>query len=121
MHGSQAEPPGVLDILVECTQRGAQVELTLRDGKKISRFRAHEVIAPLGPRMLPQRGNARVRGIIWPDRGMHRDDFIDLRDIASVRDQLLPRYTACEEFFHRHPLPPNWARLARCPAARKAA
>ena len=120
MHGSNVATQGVLDMLDECTRRGAQVELTLRDGKKIGRFRAHEVIAPKALRMVPDRGDARVRGIVWPDRGMHRDDFIQVRDITSVRDQLLPRYTACEEFFQRHPLPLNWVRLARCPAGPKA-
>jgi hypothetical protein len=95
------------------------VELTLRDGKKISRFRVHEVIAPEGRRM-PDRGDARARGIVWPDRGTPRDDYIQVRDIASVRDEMVDRRSACEEFFQRHPLPLGWVRLARCPAGSKA-
>ena len=118
--GSNLATRGVLDVLVEYTRRGAQVELTLRDGKKISRFRVHEVIAPKGLRMLPHRGDARARGIVWADRGTPRDDYVQVRDIASVRDEMVDRHSAREEFFQRHPLPSGWVRLARCPAGSKA-
>jgi hypothetical protein len=107
----------VLEKLVECTTRGAQVELTLRDGQKISRFRVHEVIAPKGSLHAPRE--ARARGIVWPEHGMHRDEYIQVRDIASVRDERLTPYFASEQFFQRHPLPVSWVRLARCPAAPK--
>ena len=111
----------VLDKLVECTTRGAQVELTLRSGQKISRFRVHEVIAPKGLQAMPERREARARGIVWPDHGAHRDEYVQVRDIESVRDERLSPYPygASEEFFQRHPLPPNWVRLARSPARLK--
>lgn len=108
---------GILDRLVECTARGVQVELTLRDGHKIRRFRVHEVIAPQGALSTP--GEARARGIVWPEHGTRRDEYVQVRDIASVRAEQPPAYFASEEFFERHPLPPNWMRLARCPAAPK--
>jgi hypothetical protein len=116
-----SERETVLDRLVECTTRGAQVELTLRSGQKISRFRVHEVIAPKGLRATPERREARARGIVWPDRSTHRDEYVQVRDIESVRDERLSPYpyAASEEFFQRHPLPPNWVRLARCPARLK--
>lgn len=107
----------ILERLVECTTRGTQVELTLRDGQKIGRFRVHEVIAPKGSPSAP--GEARVRGIVWPEHGTHRDEYIQVRDIASVRDERLTPYFASEPFFQRHPLPASWVRLARCPAAPK--
>ena len=110
---------GVLDRLVECTTRGAQVELTLRNGKKISRFRVQEVIAPKGLQMMPGRGEARARGIVWSDHRTYRDEYVKVRDIESIRDERLAPCFASEEFFQRHPLPPNWGRLARCPAAPK--
>ena len=116
---SNSNTGGVLDKLVECTTRGAQVELTLRNGKKISRFRVHEVIAPKGLQMMPNRREARARGIVWPERGTRRDEYVQVRDIESVRDERSAAYCASEEFFERHPLPPNWGRLARCPAEPK--
>ena len=121
MNSSNSNTGGVLDRLVECTTRGAQVELTLRNGKRISRFRVHEVIAPKGLQTMPGRGEARARGIVWSDHGTHRDEYVQVRDIESVRDERLPPYGyfASEEFFQRHPLPPNWERLARCPAGPK--
>ena len=108
----------VLDRLVECVTRGAQVELTLRGGQKISRFRVHEVIAPKGPQVMPERREARARGIVFPDHGGQRDEYVQVRDIESVRDDRRSPYPngASEEFFERHPLPPNWVRLARCSA-----
>lgn len=116
-----SDSENVLDKLVECTTRGAQVELTLRGGQKISRFRVHEVIAPKGLQAMPERREARARGIVWPDHGTRHDEYIQVRDIESVRDERLSPYpyAASEEFFHRHPLPPNWVRLARCPARLK--
>jgi hypothetical protein len=119
MKSSTSDTGGVLDRLVECTTRGAQVELTLRNGKKIGRFRVHEVIAPKGPRIMPDRREARARGIVWPDHGTHRDEYIQVRDIESVRDERLAPYSASEDFFQRHPLPASWVRLARCPAGAK--
>ena len=119
MNSSNSNAGGVLDRLVECTTRGAQVELTLRDGKKIGRFRVHEVIAPKGLQMMPSPGEARARGIVWSDHGTHRDEYVEVRDIESVRVERLAPYFASEEFFQRHPLPPNWVRLARCPAGPK--
>jgi hypothetical protein len=116
---STSDTADALDRLVECATRGAQVELTLRNGKKIGRFRVHEVIAPTGPQTLPDRRQARVRGIVWPDYGMHRDEYIQVRDIESVRDERLAPYSASEDFFQRHPLPASWIRLARCPAGPK--
>ena len=115
MKSSNSNIGGVLDRLVECTTRGAQVELTLRDGKKISRFRVQEVIAPKGLQMMPDRREARARGIVWSDHGPHRDEYVQVRDIESVRDDRLAPYFASEEFFDRHPLPASWVRLARCP------
>jgi hypothetical protein len=109
----------VLERLIDCAVRGAHVELTLRTGKKISRFRVHEVIAPQVVKEGPTRGEARARGIVLPDHGAHRDEYVQVRDIESVRDERLTPYFASEEFFQRHPLPPGWARLARCPAAPK--
>jgi len=110
----------VLDRLVECVTRGGQVELTLRSGKKISRFRVHEVIAPKGLQVMPERREARARGIVFPDHGHQRDEYVQVRDIESVRDERQSPYPygASEEFFERHPLPPNWVRLARCPTRR---
>ena len=60
MKGANANIEGVLDKLVECTTRGIQVELILRGGHKIRRFRVHEVIAPKGALSTP--GEARARG-----------------------------------------------------------
>jgi len=108
---------GVLNRLVECTTRGVQVELTLRGGHKIRKFRVHEVIAPQGALSAP--GEARVRGIVWPEHGTRRDEYVQVRDIESVRAEQPTPYFASEEFFERHPLPPNWVRLARCPAVPK--
>ena len=119
MKSSNSNIVGVLDKLVECTTRGAQVELTLRNGKKINRFRVQEVIAPKGPQLMPDRREARARGIVWSDHGTHRDEYVQVRDIESVRDERLAPYFVSEEFFQRHPLPPNWGRLARCPAGPK--
>lgn len=117
MKGANASIGGVLDKLVECTTQGAQVELMLRDGHKISGFRVHEVIAPKG--VLSAPGEARARGIVWPGHGTRRDEYVQVRDIQSVRPEQATRYLAAEEFFERHPLPPNWLRLARCPAGPK--
>jgi hypothetical protein len=117
MKTSNSNVRGALETLIECTTRGAQVELTLRNGKKISRFRVHEVIAPKGLQMMPNRREARARGIVWPEHATHRDEYIQVRDIESVRDERFVPYCASEKFFERHPLPPNWVRLARCPAA----
>jgi len=115
--GANANIESVLDKLVECTTRGIQVELILRGGHKIRRFRAHEVIAPKGGLSTP--GEARARGIVWPEHGTRRDEYVQVRDIESVRAESLTAYFASEEFFERHPLPPNWVRLARCPAGAK--
>ena len=117
----ESDRDNVLDRLVECVTRGAQVELTLRGGQKISRFRVHEVIAPQGLPMMPERREARARGIVFPDHGNQRDEYVQVRDIESVRDERRSPYPygASEEFFQRHPLPPNWVRLARCPARLK--
>ena len=109
----------VLARLVECTRHGAQVELTLRNGQKIGRFRVHEVIAPQGLMPGSHPGEARARGVVWPDHGTRRDEYIQVRDIQSVRDELVDRFSESEGFFHRHPLPLNWVRLARCPMAPK--
>jgi hypothetical protein len=119
MKTSDSNPKGVLDKLIACVVRGAQVELTLRNGKKISRFRVQEVIAPQWMQMRRDGGEARARGMAWPDHGTHRDEYIQVRDIASVRDERLTPYFASEQFFQRHPLPVSWVRLARCPAAPK--
>jgi len=108
---------GVLDKLVECTTRGVQVELMLRGGHRIRRFRVHEVIAPKG--VLSAPGEARARGIVWSEHGTRRDEYVQVRDIASVRAEQATPYFASEEFFERHQLPPNWERLARCPAGPK--
>jgi hypothetical protein len=113
MKSFNADTGGVLDRLVECTTRGAQVELTLRDSKKISRFRVQEVIAPQG------RDEARARGIVWSHHGTHRYEYVQVRDIESVRDEGLAPCFASERFFNRHPLPASWVRLARCPAGPK--
>lgn len=114
MKGANANTGGVIDKLVECTTRGIQVELILRGGHKIRRFRVHEVIAPKGARSVP--GEARARGIVWSEHGTRRDEYVQVRDIESVRAEPLTTYFASEEFFGRHPLPQNWVRLARCPA-----
>jgi hypothetical protein len=119
MKSSNSNTGGVLERLLERVTRGGHVELTLRNGKKISRFRVHEVIAPKGARITLDRGEARARGIVWPDHGTPRDEYIQVRDIEAVRDERLAPYFASEEFFQRHPLPPDWVRLARCPAAPK--
>ena len=119
MKTSKANAGGVLNRLLERTSRGAHVELTLRTGQKISRFRVHEVIAPIGLQVMSNPGEARVRGIVWPDHGTRRDEYIQVRDIESVRDEQLAPYFASEEFFQRHPLPASWVRLARCPAGPK--
>jgi hypothetical protein len=115
--GANANIEGVLDKLVECTTRGTQVELILRVGQKIRRFRVHEVIAPKGARST--QGEARARGIVWSEHGARRDEYVQVRDIESVRAEQATPYSASEEFFERHPLPPNWVRLARCPAGAK--
>jgi hypothetical protein len=115
--GADASIGGVLDKLVECTTRGAQVELMLRDGHKIKGFRVHEVIAPKGGVSAP--GEARARGIVWPEHGTRRDEYVQVRDIQSVRVEKTTAYFASEKFFERHPLPPSWLRLARCPAGPK--
>jgi hypothetical protein len=115
--GATANTDGVLDKLVECTTRGIQVELILRGGHKIRRFRVHEVIAPKGARSAP--GEARARGIVWSEHGTRRDEYVQVRDIVSVRAEPATPHFASEEFFARHPLPPNWARLARCPTGPK--
>jgi hypothetical protein len=112
---ANANIQGVLDKLIECTTRGVQVELTLRDGHRIRSFRMHEVIAPKGALSAP--GEARARGIVWPEHATRRDEYIQVRDIESIRAEQVSRYFAAEEFFERHPLPPSWVRLARCPAA----
>jgi len=91
MNGPDLGSRGILELLIDYTRRGSQVELILRDGKKISGFRVHEVIAPRGQRMVPQRSAARARGIVWPYLGMPHDDYVQVRDIASVRDELLAR------------------------------
>jgi hypothetical protein len=114
--GVNANIEAVLDKLVDCTTRGVQVELMLRDGHKIRRFRAHEVIAPQG--VLSSPGEARARGIVWSEHGTRRDEYVQVRDIESVRPEQMSPYFASEEFFERHPLPPNWVRLARCPVGR---
>jgi hypothetical protein len=121
MNRTDSHTENVLDKLLECTTRGAQVELTLRSGEKINRFRVHEVIAPKGREAMPERREARARGIVCPDRGPHRDEYVQVRDIESVRDERLSPYgyAASEQFFQRHPLPPNWVRLAMCPARSK--
>jgi len=119
MKTSNSSTGAVLARLIECTRRGAQVELTLRNGQKISRFRIHEVIAPKGLMLASHAGEARARGIVCPDHGMRRDEYIQVRDIQSVRDELVDRHSESEGFFHRHPLPLNWERLARCPVAPK--
>lgn len=117
MKGANANTDGVLDKLVECTTRGIQVELTLRGGHKIRRFRCHEVIAPKGA--LSASGEARARGIVWSEHGTRRDEYVQVRDIESVRAEQAAQHFASEEFFERHPLPPNWVRLARCPTGPK--
>lgn len=117
MKGVNASIGGVLDKLVECTARGVQVELMLRDGHQIRAFRVHEVIAPKGGLLAP--GGARARGIVWPEHGTRRDEYVQVRDIQSVRAERVTPYFASEEFFERHPLPLNWVRLARCPAGPK--
>ena len=121
MKNSNSNARDVIDMLIECTTRGAQVELTLRNGQKICRFRVHEVIAPKGLQVTADRRQARARGIVRPDHGAQRDEYVQVRDIVSVRDERLPPYGwfASEEFFQRHPLPPNWIRLARSPADSK--
>ncbi len=119
MKSFNADTGGVLDRLVECTTRGAQVELTLRNGKKISRFRVHEVIAPKGLQLMPDRGEARARGIVWSHHGTHRDEYVQVRDIESVRDEGMARCFASESFFNRNPLPASWVRLAKGPAGPK--
>lgn len=83
MKGVNASIGGVLDKLVECTARGVQVELMLRDGHQIRAFRVHEVIAPKGGLLAP--GGARARGIVWPEHGTRRDEYVQVRDIQSVR------------------------------------
>jgi len=115
--GPNANTDTVLDKLVECATRGIQVELALRGGHKIRRFRVHEVIAPKDARSAP--GEARVRGIVWSEHGTRRDEYVQVRDIGSVRAEQATPHFASEEFFERHPLPPNWIRLARCPAGPK--
>jgi hypothetical protein len=117
MKSGDADTVSVLDKLVECTTRGAHVELTLRTGQRISKFLVHEVIAP-SQQTITGRREARARGIVCPDHGVARDEYIQVRDIKSVRDERVSAY-ASEEFFQRHPLPPNWVRLARCPARPK--
>jgi hypothetical protein len=76
-----------------------------------------KVIAPKGVQIVPDHGKGRARGIVWPDHGTRHDEYIQVRDIESVRDERLAPYFASEEFFQRHPLPPGWVRLARCPTA----
>jgi hypothetical protein len=105
----------VLEKLVGCVTRGASVELTLHRGTKISHFRVHEVIAPEYVHARPAASQARARGIVCPDRGSHRDEYVQVSDIASVRDERLAPFVASADFFERHPLPPRWVRLARCP------
>jgi len=107
----------ILDRLVECATRGLQVELLLRDGQKIRNFRVHEVIAPQGA--VTASGEARVRGIVWPEHGARRDEYVQVRDIASVRPETGTSNLGTEEFFERHPLPLHWVRLARCPTGHK--
>jgi len=119
MKRTDSSSESVLDKLLDCTMRGAQVELTLRSGQKISNFRVHEVIAPKGQGMAPDRREARARGVVWPDQGAQRDDYIQVRDIQSVREERLASYLASEDFFQRHPLPLGWVRLASCPTGPK--
>lgn len=117
MKSANTNIEGVLGKLVECTTRGVQVELVLRGGHKIRNFRVHEVIAPKGALSTP--GEARARGIVWSEHGTRRDEYVQVRDIESVRAVRATPYFASGEFFERHPLPPNWVRLARCPAGPK--
>lgn len=117
MKTAEARIEDVLDKLRECTTRGLQVEVVLRDGHKIRKLRVHEVIAPQGALSAP--GEARVRGIVWSEHGARRDEYIQVRDIASVRAEPATSYFGSENFFERHPLPLRWVRLAKCPATPK--
>ena len=115
MIASNSPRENVLEKLAGCVTRGASVELILHRGAKISRFRVHEVIAPEYVHAHRTASQARARGIVWPDQGAHRDEYVQVRDIASVRDEHLPPFFASTDFFERHPLPPRWVRLAMCP------
>lgn len=42
------EPDDIYTALTDCMVRGAHVELKLRGGETVARFRAHDIIAPRG-------------------------------------------------------------------------
>lgn len=107
----------LLEKVIEFVNRGVQVELILRTGTKITNFRVHEVIAPERTQRTPDEREPRIRGIVWPDRGTHRDEYVQVRDVQSICDERVGSFFASEEFFQRHPLPLGWVRLARCPTA----
>ena len=101
--------------LTDCMARGAHVELKLRGGETVARFRAHDIIAPMGLQVRPEMSEALVRGIVRPDHGEQRDRAMKLRDIEAVRDERLALpYFANVEFFRRNPTPDGWLRLAIC-------
>ncbi len=108
------EPDDIYTMLTDCTERGARVELKLRGGETVARFRAHDIIAPRGLQVRPEMSEALVRGIVWPDHDEQRDRAIKLRDIEAVRDEQLMPYIASVGFFERHPVPAGWARLRVC-------
>ena len=113
--------PDTYTMLTTCMARGAHVELTLRGGETVGRFRTHDIIAPQGLQIRPDMSGALVRGIVSPDHGERRDRAIKLRDIEEVRDEHLALpYFADAGFSRRHSVPARWARLAICPSGPKA-
>jgi hypothetical protein len=94
---------------------GAHVELKLRGGETVARFRAHDIIAPRRLQVRPDMSEALVRGIVSPDHGEQRDRAMKLRDIEAVRDENLAfPYLADAGFFERNPVPAGWARVRIC-------
>jgi len=101
----------IYDTLVDCIKRGAHVDLTLLSEERISRFRAHDIVAPKGIQLLPNADEAKVRGIVWPDRGPRYDRSIRLQEIKEVQNEDLLPYIPEPAFFVRNPVPRDWVQV----------
>lgn len=113
-----ANQQDIFIVLQQCMIAGKSVELRLRDGRTISRFRTHDMIVRAINWPNPTPDETRVRGIVWPEgwEGGHKDEEIGLSDIRGVRDeQLAFPYFADEAFFARNPVPNGWTQVGRCP------
>ena len=106
-------PKTTSDTLIDCIQRGASVELTLHNGDRLARFRAHDIIVPVIP-SATNVSQALVRGILWPDHGERHDRSINVQDIKSVRDEELRPYFADQTFLERNPVSAGWLQTAKC-------